>query len=144
MAVSINQSIDSSPIGSNSDKIEPQVKHYEEHGHRHNNHHEHHLQSVAEGGFATDTDELPKGYFTSLKFIGTFLGIGMNLMASTAGFSIIAPVLGQIDAAIGPGPVIWLALVFTLGLAIGLTLVGRLTDIFGRRWFFISGVGLLG
>jgi len=33
--------------------------------------------------------------------------------------------------------------VYTLGLALGLTLVGRLTDIFGRRWFFISGV-LLG
>ena len=45
--------------------------------------------------------------------------------------------------AIGPGPIVWLALVYTLGLAIGLTLVGRLSDIFGRRWFFISGV-LLG
>ncbi|KAJ4366143.1 hypothetical protein N0V83_007778 [Neocucurbitaria cava] len=29
-----------------------------------------------------------------------------------------------------------------MGLAVGLTLVGRLTDTFGRRWFFISGTAL--
>lgn len=29
-----------------------------------------------------------------------------------------------------------------MGLAVGLTLVGRLSDIFGRRWFFIVGTGV--
>jgi MFS family permease len=29
-----------------------------------------------------------------------------------------------------------------MGLAVGLTLVGRLSDIFGRRWFFIIGTAL--
>lgn len=29
-----------------------------------------------------------------------------------------------------------------MGLAVGLTLVGRLTDTFGRRWFFIAGTAL--
>lgn len=29
-----------------------------------------------------------------------------------------------------------------MGLAVGLTLVGRLTDTFGRRWFFITGTAL--
>ncbi|KAH6673045.1 fungal trichothecene efflux pump [Halenospora varia] len=116
------------------DKTEAQIEHHEGNTHHH--------EELAEHGFAAETDELPKGYFSSFYFIGSFIGTGMNLMGSTAGFAIIAPVLSQIDAAIGPGPIIWLSLVYTLGLAIGLTLVGRLTDIFGRRWFFISGVML--
>jgi MFS family permease len=101
-----------------------------------------HQQDCVNQDFEVDVNDMPKGYYTSAQFLGTFFGIGMNLMGSTAGFAIIAPVLGQIDVAIGPGPIIWLALVYTLGLAVGLTLVGRLTDLFGRRWFFISGVGL--
>ena len=35
-----------------------------------------------------------------------------------------------------------MALVYTLTLAIGQVLVGRLSDIFGRRWFFILGSAL--
>lgn len=39
---------------------------------------------------------------------------------------------------IGPSPsYVWIGLVNTLMLAVGSTLVGRLTDIFGRRWFII-------
>jgi hypothetical protein len=69
--------------------------------------------------------ELPRGYYRSPRFIGTFIAVGMNLLASTGGFALIGPVLGQIDASIGPGPVIWLSLVYTMMLAIGLTLVGQ-------------------
>lgn len=127
---SLSQSTDTPPHDE-VDKAGPHVEHQEENREEPGNH-----------GFETDIDELPKGYFTSIQFIGSYLGVGMNLMGSTAGFAIIAPVLSQIDVAIGPGPVTWLALVYTLGLAIGLTLVGRLSDIFGRRWFFISGVAL--
>lgn len=95
-------------------------------------------------GFAIESDELPKGYYLSPRFIGTFIAVGMNLLSSTGGFALIAPVLTQIDIALSPpglpSPAItWLALVYTIGLAVGLTLVGRLSDIFGRRWFFISG-----
>lgn len=40
----------------------------------------------------------------------------------------------------------WVALVWTLTVAVGYTLVGRLSDIFGRRYFFIGGavLGLIG
>lgn len=33
-------------------------------------------------------------------------------------------------------------MVYTLTLSVGLTIVGRLSDLFGRRWFFISGSAL--
>lgn len=48
--------------------------------------------------------------------------------------------LTLIDEAIGPSPnITWVALAYTLGLSVGFLLVGRLSDIFGRRWFFIIG-----
>ncbi|KAE8312668.1 hypothetical protein BDV41DRAFT_577360 [Aspergillus transmontanensis] len=65
--------------------------------------------------------------------------IGVNHTASTAGFAFVAPILNFINIDIGPGQVIWVSLVYTLGLAIGLTLVGSLIDLFGRRWFFVAG-----
>ena len=75
------------------------------------------------------------------------LTITASLLSSTGGFALIAPVLSQIDIALSPpgqpSPAItWLALVYTMGLALGLLLVGRLSDIFGRRWFFIGGTVL--
>lgn len=36
----------------------------------------------------------------------------------------------------------WVALVWTLCLSVGYTLVGRLSDIFGRRWFFTGAAAL--
>lgn len=39
-----------------------------------------------------------------------------------------------------PSPnLIWVAIVYILGLAVGIGLVGRITDITGRRWFMIVG-----
>ena len=56
------------------------------------------------------------------------------------GWVLPANSLALIDASIGPSPNLsWVALAYTLGLSIGFLLVGRLSDIFGRRWFFIIG-----
>jgi hypothetical protein len=105
-------------------------------------HHDHHDELHAHG-FALESEELPRGYFISPSFIGTFVAIGMNLASSTAGFALVAPVLGQIDVALGPSASItWLAYVYTICLAIGLLLVGRLSDLFGRRYFFVVGTAL--
>ena len=52
-----------------------------------------------------------------------------------------------INAAIGPSPnIIWVSISWTAAFAVGFTLVGRLSDIFGRRWFFIASslLGLIG
>jgi MFS family permease len=51
------------------------------------------------------------------------------------------------DSDIGPDPsYVWIALVWTLSAAVSYTLLGRLSDIFGRRWFFIGGnvLGFIG
>jgi MFS family permease len=48
--------------------------------------------------------------------------------------------LALIDASIGPSNnITWVALAYTLGLSVAFLIVGRLSDIFGRRWFFIVG-----
>ena len=80
-------------------------------------------------------------------FLGSFCAIGMGFAAACGGFALIAPLLGVINADIGPSDnIIWVALVFLLTQASGFLVVGRLTDIFGRRWFFIVGsiIGLVG
>jgi MFS family permease len=98
-------------------------------------------------GFATNTDQLPKGYYRSVYFWGTWVASTMCLASGAAGFTYIGPILSQINASIGPDKnIIWVALVYNLGLGVGLLLVGRITDIFGRRWFFIAAsiLGLIG
>lgn len=91
-------------------------------------------------GFATDINNISKGYYTSPQFLGSMLATGLSLLAGVGGYGFAAPILGIINADIGPDPsLIWVALVYTLMLAIGLLFVGRLTDIFGRRYMFIGG-----
>lgn len=54
-----------------------------------------------------------------------------------------APLLSIINDDIGPhANYLWVSLVYTLTLAVGQALVGRLSDLFGRRWFFILGSSL--
>lgn len=100
-----------------------------------------HAENAA--GIVSTGSQLPKGYYTSASFLGTYFASGFSVMAAVAGFNLAAPVLGIINADIGPDPnLIWVALVYTLTLSVGLTLVGRLTDIFGRRYTFVGGTSL--
>ena len=99
----------SEPIDATSPANEKAVPSFREHERERDSLGAH--QDLFEHGFAADSDELPKGYFTSTYFLGSLIAIGFNLMASTGGFALVAPGLGQIDVAIGPGPVIWLSFV---------------------------------
>jgi MFS family permease len=98
-------------------------------------------------GFSADLESLPKGYYYSPFFLGSMAGVFFGLMAGVRGFAVAAPILGLINKDIGPDPnYFWVALIYSLTLAVGFTFVGRLSDIFRRRWFFIGGalVALIG
>lgn len=97
--------------------------------------------------FSVDDTELSPGYYRSSYFLGSMFAVCLSMASGVAGFGLIAPLLGYINADIGPSPdLVWVALTYTLTGAVGFMLVGRLTDIFGRRWFFIGGscIALLG
>lgn len=59
--------------------------------------HSHTPSSDHEGEVVT-----PPGYFRSKFFVGTMAAIGLGLMAGVAGFGYAAPILGIINADIGP------------------------------------------
>lgn len=61
-------------------------------------------------------------------------------------FTLLIPpaILALINAELGPSPVYtWITISWNLGGAILVTVSGRLSDIFGRRWFFITGSSFL-
>ncbi|KAF1980654.1 MFS general substrate transporter [Aulographum hederae CBS 113979] len=91
-------------------------------------------------GFEADESTLPKGYFFSRFFIGSYLAIAFSLWAGTASFAYAAPILAQINADIGPDQnLVWVSLVYTVCSAVWFPIVGRIGDIFGRRYLMIGG-----
>lgn len=94
-----------------------------------------------------DAAYVPVSYWFSPKVLGSFVAIGCGFAAPTGGFALVAPLLGTINEDIGPSDNIpWVALVYLVCQAVFVLIVGRLTDVFGRGWFFIVGslIGLLG
>ena len=82
--------------------------------------------AAAGANLELDESALPPGYFRSKFFIGSMAGIGLGLMAGVATFGYAAPILGIINADIGPDPNInWVALSYTLTSAVAITIVGR-------------------
>lgn len=98
------------------------------------------LEDVKGKDFTRAEEQIPNGYFRSLKFLGSMFAIGSAFGSGVAGFTFVAPILVYVNEDIGPDPnLTWVALSYLLTSSIGLIIVGRLTDIFGRRWFFIVG-----
>ncbi|KAF2644408.1 fungal trichothecene efflux pump [Massarina eburnea CBS 473.64] len=122
---------------------EEKETHKEIAGGSHDLHHDH-IAAEALGGH---TGDLPAGYYRSAGFIGTVVATCLAQISGYLGWVLPSNTLSLINQAIGPSPnLIWVSISWTAGFAIGFTLVGRLSDIFGRRWFFImsSILGLLG
>ena len=93
----------------------------------------------------------PEGHFTSPTFLGSMLAIGLRLACGVGGFGLAAPILAPIDQDIGPDPnVVWVALVYTLITAVGMTIVGRLTvrplhlTASDEAWLMINRIYLVG
>ncbi|KAF2165680.1 hypothetical protein M409DRAFT_23970 [Zasmidium cellare ATCC 36951] len=81
--------------------------------------------------------------YGDVNFIGTYVAAGLGACSVYGAFVLPATSLSYINTAIGPSAnITGVVLAWTLCLAVGYTLVGRLSDIFGRRWFFI-GASLL-
>ncbi|KAI1618323.1 fungal trichothecene efflux pump [Exophiala viscosa] len=96
------------------------------------------VKEVAIGG--NSPQDLPAHYFRSPRFLGTYLGFIFSYAAGFLAYTMIANVLYVIDADIGPSPqIIWVLLVFTVCQTVTFTIFGRLSDIFGRRWYYIGG-----
>jgi hypothetical protein len=91
-------------------------------------------------GFETDLDHLPKNYYYSPFFVGSMLATGFSLMCGVGAFGYAAPLLSIINAELGPNKnFIWVSLIYNVTLSVCLVLVGKLSDVFGRRYFFIGG-----
>jgi MFS family permease len=108
---------------------------------------DHTIDEVIGRDFTVSGSELPAGYFLSFRFLGSMFAIGIAFGCGVGGFTLAAPILGIINADIGPDAnITWVALAYLLTTAIGLIIVGRVSDIFGRRWWFIGGcaIGTLG
>ncbi|GAP85261.1 putative trichothecene efflux pump [Rosellinia necatrix] len=92
-------------------------------------------------------DDLPEGYFYSIGFLGALAGFCLSSISAYIFLLFPTNILAFINADIGPSPYIsWVNIGRTLALSFTYTVLGRLSDLFGRRWFFIIGniVALIG
>lgn len=80
------------------------------------------------------TQENPYG---EINFIGTYIAITLACCACFAGFIMPITSLQLIERDLGVSEnAVWVALGWILLSAVSFVLLGRLSDIFGRRWFF--------
>jgi hypothetical protein len=108
---------------------------------------ERHVGEVIGRDFTVNDTDIPAGYFRSFNFLGSMFAIGLSFGCGVGGFTLAAPILTIINADIGPDAnIIWVSLAYLLTTSIGLIIVGRVSDIFGRRWWFVGGcaIGTLG
>ncbi|OAL38191.1 hypothetical protein AYO20_02643 [Fonsecaea nubica] len=86
-------------------------------------------------------------YLLKPRFIGCLVGFLLGGMCGMGSYAIIAPFLTYVNNDLGPDPnYFWITICFTVIQAVGLTFVGRISDIFGRRWTFVGGsaISLIG
>ncbi|KAF2100380.1 trichothecene efflux pump [Rhizodiscina lignyota] len=94
------------------------------------------VDAKAVGG---DVKDMPKGYYYSPQFIGTVLAQCVASICAYLGWVLPANTLSLINEDIGPSANLnWVATAWTLGSAVGFLLVGRISDIFGRKWMVMG------
>lgn len=99
------------------------------------------LRSQALGA---DVKDLPEGYYSSIRLVGTFAAIGLSQLGTYWAFSGGASAIPIINKDIGPSNNSSLfSIVWTVCQCISILLFGRLSDRFGRRGLAI-GANVLG
>ncbi|KAL0260170.1 hypothetical protein SLS55_005916 [Diplodia seriata] len=96
---------------------------------------------------SSDRDTIPPGYFSSIRIVGTFVGIALALVATYFAYQAGAAVIISINEDIGPSENSSLfAIVWTAAQPISILLFGSLSDRFGRRnWALAANVlGIVG
>lgn len=67
-------------------------------------------------------------------------GVALSGLSAYLGWTLASNSLTAINKELGPSEnYLWISLAYIVTSAIGWVLFGRLSDIFGRRWFYISG-----
>lgn len=86
------------------------------------------------------------GEEVGMTFRTSMAAVSMAMCYNAYLFTLLIPpaILGFINADLGPDPrYTWITISWNLGGAMFVTVGGRLSDIFGRRWFFIAGAVIL-
>ncbi|CAK7208645.1 hypothetical protein SBRCBS47491_000162 [Sporothrix bragantina] len=106
---------------------------------------------VPETGFEKDNDNssineaargdnLPPGYYKNIQFIGLVVGFCLGIISTYVIFVMATTILSYTNADIGPSAnIAWVSIARTLGQSTVFLVQGRLSDLFGRRWFFVGG-----
>ncbi|WZH49101.1 uncharacterized protein QYS62_010293 [Fusarium acuminatum] len=110
------------------------------------------IEKVDKNALGDELDQMPSGYYWSPQFLGS-LAVSQTTRSLTARVTdyltgaIFSEYLALINADIGPSTqIVWAATVWTMGSSIGFLLVGRLSDLYGRKWMVMSTtvLGLVG
>ncbi|KAJ0121963.1 trichothecene efflux pump [Diaporthe amygdali] len=90
---------------------------------------------------------MQRGYFRSPQFLGTLTAQCLASICAYVSWVLPSNTLSLINAELGPSPnITWVATMFLIGCSIGFLLVGRLSDLYGRKWMVLgtSVLGLVG
>ncbi|KAJ4263814.1 hypothetical protein NW762_005847 [Fusarium torreyae] len=105
------------------------------------------VEYVDKNALGDDLDRMPEGYYRSSQFLGTLAAQSLASICAYLGWVLPSNTLTLINADIGPSTnIAWAATIWTMGSSIGFLIVGRLSDLYGRKWMVMSTtlLGLIG
>src|SRR6476646_8350326 len=94
---------------------------------------------------AHTTDERGKGFhaLTRPQLIGTMVGLVLTLLLSALDQTIVGTAMPRIIAQLnGFERYAWVTTVYLLSSTITVPIIGKLSDMYGRKWFYLGGAVL--
>ncbi|CAK7201513.1 hypothetical protein SEUCBS139899_004219 [Sporothrix eucalyptigena] len=100
----------------------------------------HDVDNEAPAARGVQMDNIPANYWRSFRFLGSFFSVVLLASALFTNFNLPASALTVINADLGYSPAyIWISDASVVVSCVGMLIVGRLSDILGRRNFLIGG-----